>query len=40
VYEAAREDHARSYEQLIVISIAVGVAARELVEKFGDLPPQ
>ena len=33
VYEAAREGHARSYEQLIVIGFAIEAAARELVEK-------
>ena len=37
VYEAAREGHARSYEQLIVIGFAIEAAARELVEKCGDL---
>ena len=46
VYEAAREAHARSYEQLIVIGFAIEAAARELVEKCerpgrhpGDLRP-
>jgi adenine-specific DNA-methyltransferase len=33
VYEAAREGHARSYGQLIVIGLAIEAAARELVEK-------
>jgi adenine-specific DNA-methyltransferase len=37
VYEAAREGHARSYEQLIVIGLAIEAAARELVEKCEDL---
>ena len=37
VYEAAREGHARSYEQLIVIGFAIEAAARDLVEKCGDL---
>src|SRR5262249_47763817 len=33
VYEAARESHARSYEQLIIIGLAIEAGARELVEK-------
>lgn len=33
VYEAAREGHARSYAQLIVIGLAIDASARELVEK-------
>jgi len=33
VYEAAREGHARSYTQLIVIGLAIEAGARELVEK-------
>jgi adenine-specific DNA-methyltransferase len=33
VYEAARESHARSYQQLLVIGLAIEAAARELVEK-------
>ena len=37
VYEAAREGHARSYEQLIVIGLAIEASARELVEKCEDL---
>jgi adenine-specific DNA-methyltransferase len=37
VYEAAREGHARSYAQLLVIGLAIEAAARELVEKCEDL---
>ena len=37
VFEAAREAHARSYEQLIVIGLAIEAAARELVDKCEDL---
>jgi adenine-specific DNA-methyltransferase len=37
VYEAAREGHARSYAQLIIIGLAIEAAARELVEKCEDL---
>jgi adenine-specific DNA-methyltransferase len=37
VFEAAREGHARSYEQLIVIGLAIEAAARELVDKCEDL---
>jgi adenine-specific DNA-methyltransferase len=37
VYEGAREAHARSYEQLILIGFAIEAAARELVEKSADL---
>lgn len=37
VYEAAREAHARSYQQLIVIGLAIEAAARELVDKCEDL---
>ena len=37
VFEAAREGHARSYEQLIVIGLAIEAAARELVERCEDL---
>jgi len=37
VYEAAREGHARSYSQLLVIGLAIEAAARELVEKSADL---
>lgn len=37
VYEAAREGHARSYEQLIVIGLAMEAAAWDLVEKCEDL---
>jgi adenine-specific DNA-methyltransferase len=37
VYEAAREGHARSYTQLLVIGLAIEAAARELVEKCEDL---
>jgi adenine-specific DNA-methyltransferase len=37
VYEAAREGHARSYEQLIIIGLAIDAAARELVDKSEDL---
>jgi adenine-specific DNA-methyltransferase len=37
VYEAAREGHVRSYEQLIVIGLAIDAAARELVDKSEDL---
>jgi adenine-specific DNA-methyltransferase len=37
VFEAAREGHARSYEQLIVIGLAIEADARELVEKCEDL---
>jgi adenine-specific DNA-methyltransferase len=33
VFEATREAHARSYEQLIVIGFAIEATARELVEK-------
>jgi adenine-specific DNA-methyltransferase len=33
VYEAAREAHARSYEQLIIAGFAIEAGARELVEK-------
>lgn len=37
VYEAAREGHARSYAQLIVIGLAIDAPARELVDKCTDL---
>ena len=37
VYEGAREAHARSYQQLILIGFAIEAAARELVEKCADL---
>jgi adenine-specific DNA-methyltransferase len=37
VFEAARESHARSYDQLIVIGFAIEAGAREFVEKCGDL---
>jgi adenine-specific DNA-methyltransferase len=33
VYEAGREAHAKSYEQLLVIGFAIEAGARELVEK-------
>jgi adenine-specific DNA-methyltransferase len=37
VFEAAREAHARSYEQLVVIGFAIEASARELVEKVEQL---
>ena len=37
VYEAAREGHARNYEQLIVIGFAIEAAARELIDKCENL---
>lgn len=37
VFEAAREAHARSYEQLIVIGFAIEAGARTLLERCDDL---
>ncbi len=37
VFEAAKEAHARSYAQLVVIGFAIEPGARELVEKCADL---
>lgn len=37
IYEAAREGHARSYQQLIVIGLAIEASAHELIEKCEDL---
>jgi adenine-specific DNA-methyltransferase len=37
VFEAAREAHARSYEQLIVIGFAIEAGARTLIERCDDL---
>ena len=37
VYEGAREAHARSFDRLLVIGIAVESGARELVDKCNDL---
>jgi adenine-specific DNA-methyltransferase len=37
VYEAAREAHAKSYEQLLVVGFAIEAGARDLVEKTDQL---
>jgi adenine-specific DNA-methyltransferase len=37
VYDAAREGHARSYQQLIIVGLAIEASARELVERCEEL---